>query len=261
MRCSWARLVVVVSLAVALGGCRGQPYVDGERLDRGLVMVLSGIGGRFPSAVYIAEGLDEGGVDYAIEIYDWALPVGGIISLRSEEHNREQAAKAAERIVTYQDEYPGRPTFVIGHSGGGGVAVWVVENLPFGHEVNRVVLVAPAVSPDYDLAVALSRTQDGIVSFHSDRDWLILGWGTSTFGTIDGQWVDSAGLIGFSDAATANAPADAPRLLEVPWTPDMTEYGYRGGHVTSINTRFIANVVAPHVLGNGPKVVDRDGQE
>ena len=253
--------MAVITLAVALGGCRGQPYVDGERLDRGLVMVLSGIGGRFPSAVYISEGLDEGGVDYAIEIYDWALPVGGIVSLRSEQHNRAEAAKAAERIVAYQEEYPGRPTFVVGHSGGGCVAVWVVESLPPENAVDGAVLMAPAISPEYDLAPALARTRNGIVNFYSERDWLILGWGTSTFGTIDGQWTDSAGLIGFAEAATANASAESPRLVQVRWTPEMKEHGFRGGHVTSIRTDYVANVVAPHILGDGPHVVERAGQE
>ena len=48
-----------------------QPYVVSERLNRGLVIALPGIEGRSKLNEDICRGLDEGGVSWAIELYDW----------------------------------------------------------------------------------------------------------------------------------------------------------------------------------------------
>jgi pimeloyl-ACP methyl ester carboxylesterase len=239
--------------AYPLAGC-SQPYVNRERLDKGLVVVLSGVGGRNAGPSWICDGLDGGGVDCAIEIFDWVSPWGMLDTLQNENRNRRQADRAASRIAAYQNDYPARPTYVVGQSAGGGLAIWVAEAMPEGHILDRVIVLAPAISPDYDLSAALTNTREGIVNFHSELDWVILCLGTSTFGTIDGRLTESAGRMGFTGEAMAHATADSPPLVQVPWTADMVRYGHVGGHNTSGTPWYVANVVAPYLMETAPDV-------
>ncbi len=244
-------LIAVVALAcVALGGCgRPQPYVSPARLDRGLVVVLPGIEGRSPFNEGICEGLDDGGVDWAIELYDWTSPwVGPLVNLRTEERNREQARKLADRIARYHMSYPGRPVVLVGQSGGGAIAIWTAEALPPGQSIKGAVLLAAAISPGYMLDAALNNTREGIASFYSERDWLMLGFGTVTNGTMDREFVSSAGRVGFERPATPLRSQHYLKLYEIPWNPSMTFAGHGGGHVTSGARQFVATYVTPLVL-------------
>jgi len=229
--------------ALALAGCNPQPYVTPERLDRGLVLVLPGIEGHGVLNEAIARGLDEGGVEAAIELVDWTSVWGPMYTLRAEQRNRAKAEEIAQRILGYRFEHPDRPVFLVGHSGGGGMAVWIAERLPPGAAAEGLVLLAPALSPGYMLEFALRHTRRGIVSFHSRRDWLFLGMGTTVAGTLDGEHTASAGLMGF------HVPEDAPpcygKLYQVPWTQEMAAAGHAGGHLSSAAAGFVAAYVAP----------------
>ena len=94
------RILGVVSVFVIfLGGCAGpaQPYVTEARLARGLVIVLPGIEGRSVFNEEICRGLDLGGVDGAIELYDWTsgVPFGFVVNLWSSRRNHQEAANIA----------------------------------------------------------------------------------------------------------------------------------------------------------------------
>ena len=83
------------------------------------------------------------------------------------------------------------------HSGGTGIAVWALEKMPEGMQVQTLVLLASALSPDYDLSKALRHVRGKAYVFYSQNDQVVLGAGTRLFGTIDGVKSDAAGLIGF----------------------------------------------------------------
>ncbi|NLF32888.1 MAG: response regulator, partial [Planctomycetes bacterium] len=59
MRTRWI-ILAGLALAGVLGGCGGKPYVTGERLDRGLVLVFTGIEGRSPLNTAICDVLAAG---------------------------------------------------------------------------------------------------------------------------------------------------------------------------------------------------------
>ena len=59
------------------------------------------------------------------------------------------------------------------------------------------LLLAPALSPAYDLSNALRAVRREMVVFWSPLDVIILGAGTRVFGTIDRVKTASAGLVGF----------------------------------------------------------------
>ena len=207
-------------LTVSLGGCNSQPYRTAERLERGLVIVLTGIEGRSAINEDIMKGLDAGGVDWAIELYDWTAPLVPLYNLRAEAHNRQKAKVLARRIARYRWDYPRRAIVLIGQSGGGAMAIWTAEALLGGQEIDGIVLLAAALSPDYHLEFALERTKRGIVSFHSSRDWMFLGLGTIIYGTMDGEHTASAGQVGFALPEDKPSRQGYEKLFQVAWKPN-----------------------------------------
>ena len=234
------RMGILVVVLVCIAGC--QPWASPEEYDNGLVVVLSGVGGDVCSTT-VCDGLEAGGVDYAIEMFPWTSPLGMFDSLQNVKRNREQAQEVADRIAAYQDEHPDKPVFLVGHSGGGGIAVWAAEALPADRAVDGIVLVSPALSPGYDLRPAMARSHGGVVNFCSELDWFILGVGTTVYGTIDREYVDSAGKVGFSSSDPSGQAYE--HLLQVPWTVNSVGQGHLGGHTTSGSVWLIQNDVAP----------------
>ena len=119
---------------------------------------------------------------------------------------------------------PDCPVFIVAKSGGSGVAVKALELLD-EQTVERVVLLAPALSPRYDLTGALRAVRREMVVFWSPFDLIILGAGTRVFGTMDRVKTVGAGwsVFGFppldhSDAARSLAYA---KLRQVRWRPLM----------------------------------------
>ncbi len=236
----------------ALGGCGGpgEPSVTPERLERGLVLVLTGIEGRSPNNTAIRDGLIEGGVPYAVEVVDWTVgvPLSYLVNQRYEQRNRDKAAEIAERIVDYRQDCPGRPVVLVGHSGGTAMAAWIAEALPDDQPVDGIIALASSLSPRYPLAEALASSRRGMVSFYSRLDWLFLGGGTTVFGTMDGQHTASAGRVGFE--VPPDAPASYEKLYQVAWTGEMLAEGHYGGHLTLGARSFVAHFVAPLVLAD-----------
>lgn len=234
-----------------VGGCAGddQPYMCQQRLANGLVLVLTGMHGRLWMTENIASGIDDGGVDHAIELHDWTnmgvfFP---LMNLRAERKNRERAALIAEHVREYQRANPGRPVTLVGYSAGATMAIWTAEALHPDSSVDGIILLSIPVRPDYDLRTALAASRKGIVSFHSERDWIYLGLGTTIAGTMDVQRGTSAGNRGFV-RPPAGEDDCYDRLFQVAWRPEMRELGYTGLHLSIGARPFVASYVAPLIL-------------
>ena len=231
-----------------VGCAKPQPFVSDDRLHRGLVIVLPGIEGRGPLNEAVCRGLNDGGVNWAIELYDWTSMWGPLHSLRGESRNREKAFTIASRVIRYQNSHPGRPVVLVGQSGGGAMAAWAAEALPPGRMVDGVIMLAPALSPRYMLDWSLGNSRRGIINFYSPRDWIFLGFGTVVYGTMDGRHSESAGRIGFEVPSAGGRPLCYRKLYQVAWQPKMAETGHSGLHLTSGGWRFVTAYVAPFVL-------------
>jgi hypothetical protein len=248
--------LALVLCMVSAGGCTPlrstKPLRTAERRARGYVIILPGVEGRSYLNENIAFGLKDGGVPGAIEIYDWT--VGGtltwLLSLRWTGHHQREAAKIAAKIKGYQDAYPGRPVCLIGHSGGGGMAVLALEKLPPERRIDSAILLAPALSPDHDLRKALIRTRSGIWNYYSKYDVGFLQAGTSTFGTIDGRHARAAGAVGFVKPWGMDKSGHDlyDRMLhQQEFTPQMAESGHYGLHTTWARKSFVTRWLAPIV--------------
>jgi len=195
-------MLAVLAMPWLISGCGHgiSQYSTPQRMENGYVLVLPGIEGRSLFNTNIVKGLIDGGVPSAIEVYDWTA--GGAflfpVNLRAWERNKQQARRIADKITDYQEQYPDRPVHLIGHSGGGGIAVLAIEALPPTRQVSSAVLLAPALSPTYDLSRALRRTRSGVWNFYSPYDIGFLKAGTTVFGNIDGEHSSSAGAVAFT---------------------------------------------------------------
>lgn len=223
-----------------------------ERLEQGYTLIFPGVEGTSWFNISIARGLVDAGHEAAIEINDWTTGYWPmfVYHLMALERNREQARQIAARICDYQDRHPDRPVTLIGHSGGAGMAVLVLEALPAERKVTQAVLLAGALSPDYDLSQALSRTERGITNFYSFGDAIYLAAGTLALGTIDRQHAVSAGAIGFRvpEHLTTEERSRYEELLhQEPYQLEMLRSLNLGGHFGQANRRFVAEWVAPRL--------------
>lgn len=227
----------------------GWGFVPAARAEtpRGVVYLIEGVGGFRVMAAVNTASLRLAGLPHEVRTFHWGHGWGQFFQdLMDAPHVDARAAELAKTIRELKRQSPDVPIYLVAHSGGTGVAVKVAEKLP-PNTLRRVVLLASALSPDYDLRGALLACEGGIVSHHSPLDLIFLGWGTWQFGTIDRAHVSSAGRTGFRLPAGLKASeADLyRRLTQVPWSPRMLLSGHVGTHAGSALPSFFVNEVAP----------------
>lgn len=242
--------LIVTLLVMPLNwGCGLGHLSTPERMEKGLVIVLPGIEGRSIWNYNLAMGLDDGGIDCGIELFEWGtkVPGGFLLNLADEERNRSEAVRLRDRILAYQLEYPGRSVRLVGHSGGAGMAIMATERLPEGAEVDSLTLLAAAISPTYDLRPALRRIRQCLINCYSDRDSILLGPGTILAGTIDRRHVEAAGKVGFEvpEASSEEERAFFAKLHQFAWTPEMARMGHDGGHFGWTHRGFVRDWLVP----------------
>jgi len=134
------------------------------------------------------------------------------------------------------------------HSGGAGIAVWALEDLPDDVFVQSLYLLSPAISPKYDLSKALKHVNGHVYVFSSPGDIFVLGIGTSTFGTIDGVKTNAAGLKGFVQPDSAADPLQYAKLVALPYNPEWVKYNDFGDHIGPMSRAFSRSIIGPILL-------------
>ncbi len=126
------------------------------------------------------------------------------------------------------------------------VALTSAQWLP-SDSLERMVLLAPAVSADFDLRRALAASRLSVDVFTSERDTFWLGLGTAVVGTADGKLgAPAAGRVGF-DAPRIN-PAEAAllnRLRQHPWDRNVAWTGNLGDHTGTLQPAYLKAYVLP----------------
>lgn len=212
------------------------------------VMHLPGVSGTSIVDFSLRDGLQKAGFDGPFEIYDWTCRDPGIPALHARQRNEEQAAIVAQILTRQYRAHPDQPIYLTCHSGGSGPATWALERLPDDVKICCFVMLAPALSPAYDLSRALSHVTQHAYVFNSPSDDLVLGTGTKMFGTIDGVRCDAAGRIGFERPATGDATQYA-KLIHQPYQSAWARYGHVGGHIGCMGSPFVQAIVGPAMLG------------
>jgi hypothetical protein len=251
----WGAVLVVVALAAGAIGCESANYRAADRYERGLVLCLSGAGGGVVNECeHITEGLAKGGVDYAIEPFEWSQ--GGILEDQtSVVHNRHMGSQLAAKIEAYMAEHPGRPVYVIGMSAGTGVVVWALEDLSPGTQVEGAVILASSLDARYDLTQALGHVKTHLYSFNSIAD-TVLSLAVAVTGTVDRGGGVAGGLVGFSPPHKASEETKAlykEKLAQISWWPGDMVLGHLGDHLGAASPTYVRVKVAPLILGKEPK--------
>ncbi len=214
----------------------------------GLVLVADGIGGFDLCGRALAGGVRRAGLDYTTWVVRWGHGVGRwYADLTNAADCAARAGDVAETVCVFRARRPDVPIFLVGKSGGCAVMVQALERLDSA-EVERAVLLAPALSPGYDLTRALERVRRDLVVFWSPLDLFFLGVGTGVFGTSDRVRGRGAGLVGFRTPGPDDPPRRVEayaRLRQVRWTPAMSLSGYLGGHLGPDSPRFLSRYVVP----------------
>jgi len=214
----------------------------GTQPSSGHVVMLPGIEGSGWQYAGTVRGLRDAGLDQEVEIIPWGSPpLSSMRNLVDLPANQRRAKKIARRLTDLRREYPDAPLTLVGVSGGGGLAMLTLEALPDDIKLDHVILVAAAISKNYDLSKAQPHVIDKLISFHSKRD-AIVGAGTLTCGTIDRAYVLSAGHCGFLETDGTLARRDW--LVQVPWNGSWLEYGHYGGHFGYFSRRWARHVLA-----------------
>jgi len=248
------RHIGLLAIAFCVACAAPAKHVDDARLEQGYTGVIVGVMGNKGGYTELENALVEGGLPGAVEVIDWTLgPLGIFINLHSESRARREAKEVADKIVEYQREYPGRPVHLLGHSGGTGFAVFVLEALPEGHKVTSVHMLGSAMPCDYDLTKALKKVDRGIWNWYCEADWLYLSTATGVFGTFCGGMGDSSGLRGFVKPDDLDAEGERlyrEKLHEIGWEESWKTTGHTGGHWGTTRRNFVIEFLVP-TLRNG----------
>jgi hypothetical protein len=209
---------------------------------------LNGIGGYRYVDKSLLRGLQDGGLEGRVLAYDWTGIDVGMGALLDKARHREQSKKVAEMLIAAWREQPGRRITITCHSGGAGICVWALEQLPEEVKIDTIVMLAPALSPGYDLSPALQHVTGKLYAFYSPYDAAVLGFGTRMFGTIDGPKGEASGKIGFRQPANAVDPKQYERLVQIPYDSAWLKLGNAGDHIGWMSRPFAHEVIAPLML-------------
>jgi hypothetical protein len=213
---------------------------------------LPGIGGTRKIDLYMTDGLKQGGFAGHIDIYDWTEGDEGLSALVNDARHRREAKIIAQKLTDQYDKDPASPIYLTCHSGGAGLAIWALEDTPDRVKIRTLLMLAPALSPTYDLTKALRHVTGNAYSFNSLNDVVL--WGCRWTGTVDGRKTDGAGRVGFTKPPTGDQQQYA-KLVQFPYQTDWIRLGDRGDHVGAMSRAFSREVLAPLVVSGKMPVI------
>jgi pimeloyl-ACP methyl ester carboxylesterase len=221
---------------------------------RAVVLVADGAGGFLAASHSMRSTAAADCLPLRVETFDWTHGRWRVVADQVDiEHTRREGLELAATVLALQQSCPGMPVSLVGHSAGSGVVLAAAEVLPPG-SVDRIVLLAPAVSSDHDLRPALACARRGIDVFYSKNDVLYLGLVVTILGNSDRERDAAAGRVGFRPAV--DGPADAAlysKLRQYPWEPGLDPTGNHGGHYGAYQPDFLRAAVLPLLLpGDNP---------
>ena len=273
---SWSRASVLLFVcACAIGCANDAPAVAGAVVTTQaatkpgaaashrdtLHIHLPGIGGFRGVDRGLLRGLHDGGFDASLKPYDWPGQDAGLAALVATQRHRAEATRIARLIADRAARRPDGRITVTAHSGGAGIITWALEQLPSDVQVDTVVLIAPALSPQYDLSRALAHVRDKVYVLYSPYDAAVLGMGTKMLGTVDGVKAEASGKVGFTMPPTADR-AQYDKLVQIPYQSAWIRLGNIGDHIGGMARPFARSVIAP-LLSRGelPTIVpETDGE-
>jgi pimeloyl-ACP methyl ester carboxylesterase len=215
--------------------------------NQGFVVVADGAGGWENTSASLGEAVAAEGLPLRVETLNWSHGCGRFLADQMDfDHARAEGNRLAGWIQTRRQACPSGRLYLVAHSAGSAVVLAAAECLP-PDSVDRMVLLAPSVSANYDLRPALRCCRHGIEVFYSGRDVGYLGAGVALVGTADREWSAAAGRVGFRPVGTA--PEDTAlyvaKLRQHAWNSTVSWTGNWGGHHGCTRLCFLRAYVLP----------------
>jgi pimeloyl-ACP methyl ester carboxylesterase len=211
-----------------------------------LVLVADGAGNFRAASRTLTEVVEETHAPLCVQPVIWSHGYCRILADQmDQEHLRAEGKCLAEQILAHKQRNPETPIYLVAHSAGTGVVLSAAESLP-PDTVERIILLAPAVSTNRDLRAALAAAREGVDVFYSKADWWYLGMGVTLIGTADRHWDAAAGRVGFRPLICC--PKDSPlyeKLRQYPWQECLSGTGHKGGHYGAYQPGFLKMCVLP----------------
>jgi len=225
------------------------------------VIVVPGLGGDGDVYAQVVRSLYDHGSDDCLRVFGWGYswPLFWFTISSSTLHDFTER-QLADQIAQWRMDHPHSHIVLIAHSAGAGVAVGALSRLSGPIEVGPVILLAPSLSPDFDLRPALKHA-DIIHVFYSPNDDFWQGWGPIIFGTYDGAHRDAAGRTGFSLANLS--PSEKARVIQHPYQSEWNDLENHGGHFDWMAEPFVGAVLKPLIdppLREGSTIAADTGQ-
>lgn len=214
-------------------------------MARGVIFTLDGVGGFNLATTAMMLAFKLAGLPHRVEQLYWSHGFGRwLLDLQDKNRLEEKAEELAEKIMSKY--LAGVEVYIVAKSAGCAIALKALSLVP-AESVRKVVLLAPAVSPDYRLTPALRAVKEKIFAFWSPNDAFIFGIGTTLFGTADGAYCRSAGMIGFNTPGKADGETMRlyQKLQQIQWQPSMLLALNFGDHQGSVTVPFLQNHVVP----------------
>ncbi len=233
---------ITLAMVTILIGC-GARLPIGESPN--IVFVIPGVSGDSGRYNGLVRALSQSG-DVSIEVVAWGAPAVLFFMNFSDKSIHDRAElELAKRIDDWHSANPVARIDLIGHSAGCGVILGALPLIRPSVRIDDVVLLAPSVSPSYDLRPALERVEGTMHVFVSDRDTLFLKWRTGNFGTYDRIRTPAAGNLGFD--LTSLPEAYRAKLVQQRYDPRWKSLGNDGGHFGTLSQAFVQEVLIPRL--------------
>jgi pimeloyl-ACP methyl ester carboxylesterase len=241
-------------MLLLLAGCRAPEHTSESYriplppgpVPTAVVFVANGAGDFRTLSRNLSKAVAETGMPLQVETFVWSRGYRRyVLDQVDHENHLEQGRQLAIQVTAYRAAFPERRVYFIGHSAGCAVVLAAADLLP-PDSVNRIILLAPSMSANYDLRPALRAARSGIDVFHSDEDRIVLGLGVGIVGTTGGESSTVAGQVGFQPIV--QSPADAAlyqKLRQHPWNSAVGWAGNEGGHFGNHETTFLRAYVLP----------------
>lgn len=248
MQTTTTRIMCLGAILVAPSfGCITTNGVIGGDMQKGLVLVLPGAEGQSPSNESLAKSIHESEVESCVVLRDWTRGTQGMIAYnqRAEKRNRSRARQIASYLSRYSSLNPDSRIQLVGHSAGAAMAIYIAEAMPNEKQIDAIYLLAPSLSPRYDLSTALLKTEFNIHSYCSKRDMVLLA-GTPIIGTVDGKHEIAAGWAGFEHPLRLDAKTEQYRkLLQHHASIESGLRNVDGSHYGWTQSSFITEHLSP----------------
>jgi pimeloyl-ACP methyl ester carboxylesterase len=214
-----------------------------------VIFVADGAGNYQMASKMLRTAVFEAGAPLLVETFVWSHGYKKVIFDQMDiSHARHQGQLLAHVVLGYRQTHTKARIHLVGHSAGAMVVLSACEHLPPG-ALDRVVLLSPSVSSDYDIRPVLRAVRGSLEVHYSGRDWVYLGLCTNIVGCADRAFCGASGRNGFN--LLIESPEDAElleRLQQHPWQPSDRDFGNDGGHYGAYQPKYLKARVLPVLL-------------